>query len=168
MIPSRWPCTWGLVCMLTGAGLYAAPGDGVWRLDFGAPDSAVLDGFQRVAPDTAYSAERGLGYVQTGRRPPRLTPFDQNRHLTRDALTLDDATRDGIYGAATFRLDLPNAAYRVAVLTGQFSRPGANRPDSHFRAYTIKGNGVTLYEQNDTAEAFFHPRSRYFHSYYRD
>ena len=141
------------------------PADGVWRFDFGSAQSPAADGFLQVLPDTAYSPDGRFGYAQGRARP---TAFDQNRRIIRDHLSLDGVTRDGIYGGNPFRVDLPNGTYRVVVLTGQYSRPGANRPDSHFRAYTITANGVTLYEQDDTPETFYDPTGRYFHNYYRD
>ncbi len=141
------------------------PGDGVWRFDFCHPESPAGEGFYRVLPDTAYDAERGYGYTEGG---PRPTPFDQNRRVIRDVLVLDDVTRDGIYGGAPFRVDLPDGRYRVVVLTGQYSRPGANRPDSHFREYQIAASDQVLYEQGDSPEEFFDPEGRYFANYSRD
>lgn len=160
--PFAWPrghlCAELLVGVLSVAALcFGQEPAKAWRFDFGGTESELGEGFTRIAPDAAYSEDQGFGFVQEGRRRLRLKAFDQNRRVIRDTLVLDDVTRDGMYGAATFRVDLPNGTYRVAVLTGQFSRPGANRPDSHFRAYEIKANGVLLYDQEDTVEAFFHP-----------
>ncbi len=143
----------------------APPADGVWRFDFCAPDAPTGEGFYRVVADTAYDGERGYGYTE-GRA--RFEAFDQNRRVLRDTLVLDDVTRDGIYGGTPFRVDLPDGAYRVVVLTGQYSRPGANRPDSHFRAYEITAGGEVLYVQGDSPEEFFDPQGRYFANYYRD
>ncbi len=158
-----------LACAQPEAGQYeqppAPPPDGVWQFDFGAPESAAEAGYYRVLPDTAYSAEQGFGYTE-GRA--YKAAFDQNRRITRDNLLLDDVTRDGIYGGTPFRIDLPDGKYRVVALTGQYSRPGANRPDSHYRQYSITAGEAVLYEQEDTAEAFFDPQGRYFHNYYRD
>ncbi|MDP6358407.1 MAG: hypothetical protein QF473_25025, partial [Planctomycetota bacterium] len=86
----------------------------------------------------------------------------------RDTLVVDDVTRDNISRLWPFHVDLPNGKYRVSVLTGAFNKPGANRPDSHFRQYSISANGVELYRQDGTVEEFYHPDGRYFHSYYRD
>ena len=143
----------------------APPSDGVWRFDFGTPKSDCQRDYVQVLPDTEYTAERRFGY--TGKRP---TPkaFDQNRRIIRDSLALDDVTRDGIYGGSPFRIDVEPGSYRVVVLTGQYSRPGANRPDSHFREYSIQANGQMLYAQKDDVETFFAPDGRYFHNYYRD
>ena len=141
------------------------PADGVWKFDFGGPESACEPGYYRVLPETAYSAEQGFGYTE-GRAHSQA--FDQNRRVNRDVLQLDDITRDGIYGGTPFRIDLPDGKYRVVVLTGQYSRPGANRPDSHFRDYAITAGGVTLCEQVNSPEVFFDPQGPYFHNYYRD
>jgi len=141
------------------------PGDGVWRFDFCHPEAPAGEGYYRVLGDTAYDAERGYGYTE-GRA--RATAFDQNRRVTRDVLVLDDVTRDGIYGGTPFRVDLPDGAYRVVVLTGQYSRPGANRPDAHFREYTITAGEEVLYQQGDAPEEFYDPQGRYFANYYRD
>ncbi len=140
------------------------PPDGVWRFDFGGPKSPVEPGYYRVWPDTTYSKEQGFGYTK-GRA--YKSAFDQNRRITRDVLILDDLTRDGIYGGPPFRIDLPDGKYRVVVLTGQYTRPGANRPDSHFRQYSIAAGDTALYEQQGSVEEFFDPRGRYFHNYYR-
>lgn len=141
------------------------PPDGVWRFDFGPPEAPVAEGCYQVLPETSYDPERGYGYTE-GRA--RTVAFDQNRRIIRDVLVLDDMTRDGIYGGTPFRVDLPDGRYHVAVLTGQYSRPGANRPDSHWRAYSITTGDQVLYEQGDSPEEFFDPQGRYFANYYRD
>ncbi len=143
----------------------APPEDGVWRFDFCHPEAPVGEGFYRVLPDTAYSAELGYGYTE-GRA--RSEAFDQNRRVIRDVLVLDDVTRDGIYGGTPFRVDLDDGPYRVVVLSGQYSRPGANRPDSHFREFTIAAGEQVLVEQGDSPEEFYDPQGRYFANYYRD
>ena len=141
------------------------PADGVWRFDFGSPDTPVGEGFYAIAPDTAWDADRGFGYTE-GRA--RATAFDQNRRVIRDVLVLDDVTRDGIYGGTPFRVDLPDGAYRLVALTGQYSRPGANRPDAHFREYSITAGDQVVFEQEDSPESFYAPDGRYFANYYRD
>jgi hypothetical protein len=163
-----------VLAILTAAGIRAqqapeqpiVPPEGdIWRFDFGPADSPVGDGFLPVLPDTTWDAERGYGYVE---EPARATAFDQNRRVVRDTLVLDDVTRDGIYGGPAFRVDLPDGAWRVAVLSGQYSRPGANRPDSHFREYSITAGDEVLYQQGDTPDEFFDPQGRYFANYHRD
>ena len=140
------------------------PADGVWRLDFGPADAPISEGFTGVSPKTGYSEDAGFGYVKGGAKG---TPFDQNRRIIRDVLQLDDATRDGIYGGTAFRVDVPDGPYHVIVLTGQYSRPGANRPDSHFRDLSIRIGDTVLYEQVNSVEAFYHTEGRYFANYYR-
>jgi hypothetical protein len=141
------------------------PADNVWRFDFGTPDTPVGEGFYHVLTDTTYSEEQGYGYVE-GRE--RATAFDQNRRIIRDVLVLDDVTRDGIYGGPGFRVDVPDGRYHVAVLTGQYSRPGANRPDSHFRDGSISVGDTVVYSQVNSPELFYAPDGRYFANYYRD
>ena len=148
-----------------GATPAVPPADGIWRFDFGSVDSPCATGWYSVRPDTRYSPERRFGYTKD--RPVART-FDQNRKTVRDRLVLDDVTRDGNYGGAPVRIDLPNGRYRVVVLTGQYSRPGANRPDSHFRKYSVKAAGAVVYAHGDSAEEFLDPRGRYFHNYHRD
>ncbi len=164
-----------ITLLILTAGLVAAqnapappvgpPEDGVWRFDFCHPEAPAGDGFYRVLPDTTYTTDRGFGYTE-GRAP--TSAFDQNRRVIRDVLVLDDVTRDGIYGGTSFRVDVPDGACRVVVLTGQYSRPGANRPDSHFRDYSITAGDEVLYQQGDSPEEFFDPEGRYFANYYRD
>lgn len=162
-----------LACLLATAGgaqqaerepLPAPPADGVWRFDLCHPDAPAGEGFYRVTPDLAYDAQRRFGYVEPGEGQA----FDQNRRVIRDVLVLDDVTRDGIYGGSAFRVDLPDGRYRVVVLTGQYSRPGANRPDSHFREYEIAAGDQVLYQQGDSPEEFFDAEGRYFANYFRD
>lgn len=141
------------------------PPNGVWQFDFGGDASPGEKGFIRVLPTSKHSPGSFYGCIRGKGRPK---PFDQNRRVIRDSLILDDVTRDGIYGGNAFRIDLPDGRYQVVVLTGQYSRPGANRPDSHFRAYTIKASQAVLYEQDDAVETFYHPDGRYFHNYHRD
>ena len=171
-INSRGAALVGLILVLlliAAAALAQAPAsppaDGVYRFDFGPPESPVGAGFHSVQPDTGYTADRKFGYVAGGEPS---TVFDQNRRIIRDVLVLDDVTRDGIYDGPAFRVDVPNGTYRVVVLTGQYSRPGANRPDSHFRDATITAGDATLFEQVNTPEAFYDPAGRYFANYYRD
>ena len=141
------------------------PVNGVWQFDFGGEASPGERGFIRILPTSEYSPGKFYGYTK-GKSRPR--PFDQNRRVTRDNLSLDDVTRDGVYGGNTFRIDLPDGRYEIAVLTGQYSRPGANRPDSHFRTYSIRAGDTVLYERDDSPETFFHAEGRYFHNYHRD
>ncbi|MCD6359519.1 MAG: hypothetical protein J7M38_01560 [Armatimonadetes bacterium] len=141
------------------------PDDGIYRFDFGKPESGVGEGWYRVLPTTTWSAEQGFGYTE-GRA--RAEAFDQNRRVIRDTLQLDDVTRDGIYGGTPFRVDLPDGVYTVVLLAGQFSRPGPNRPYSHYESGKISAGGVTLYEQINDPKVFFDPHGRYFHNYYRD
>ena len=170
------PCAIALIAMIAAATcgraqdapeepLPTPPADGVWRFDFCAPDAPAGEGCYRVLADTAYDAERGYGYTE-GRA--RIVAFDQNRRVLRDTLVLDDVTRDGIYGGTPFRVDLPDGEYRVVALTGEYSKPGANRPDSHGRAYEITAGGEVLYAQGESPEEFFDPQGRYFANYYRD
>jgi len=151
--------TWG-----QAADTAAAPADGVWRLDFGPIETPVAEGFIRVTPDTAYSEQTGLGYLEG---QGRAEAFDQNRRIIRDVLVLDDVTRDGIYGGTPFRLDLPPGEYTVVVLTGQYSRPGANRPYCHGSPLAIGAGDTILYRRQGTVEEFYAPRGRYFRNYYR-
>lgn len=141
------------------------PDNGVYRFDFGPPESGVGEGWYRVLPTDVYAAEQGFGYTEGRARPEA---FDQNRRVIRDVLQLDDVTRDGIYGGTPFRVELPDGMYTVVLLTGQFTRPGANRPYSHYRDGTVTAGDVTLYEQVNSPDVFFAPDGRYFHNYYRD
>lgn len=143
----------------------ARAADGVWRFDFGGAKSPVAGGGWGIRQDTVYVAKRGYGYLP-GRS--RRRAFDQNRRVLRDTLVLDDVTRDGIYGGPRFRLDLADGDYHVAVLTGEYSRPGANRPDAHFRPYSLRVGDTVLYAQSGSVEEFFSPRGRYFRNYRRD
>ncbi|HJN16573.1 MAG TPA: hypothetical protein QGH10_13805 [Armatimonadota bacterium] len=154
-----------IVALLVAATLIAQPPDGVLRFDFGTPDTPVADGFSGVLADTQYAEDTGFGYVE-GRE--RATPFDQNRRIIRDVLVLDDATRDGIYGGPAFRVDVPDGEYHVVALAGQYSRPGANRPDSHFRDLSISIGDTVLLDQVNSVDAFYAPDGRYFANYYRD
>ncbi len=141
------------------------PADGVWKFDFGGPASPVAPGWYAVRPDTAYTAERRFGLA-----PSKAVrkPFDLNRRVYRDTLILDDVTRDGILGLGPFRVDLPNGTYHVAVLTGEFTRDGTNRPPCHTKAYKVMAGQTVLYEQAGTLAAFYGPSGRYFASYRHD
>lgn len=76
--------------------------------DFGLPESPVQAGAVAVTSDTAYSSERGFGWVGA----PVLT--------ARDRGLSDKLRRDFVVGAVTaaFRVDLPDGYYRVTVITG--------------------------------------------------
>ncbi len=142
------------------------PSDGVWRFDFGTAASVVESGWYAVRPDTAYSSQQGFGLLPDP--GARRLGFDQGRRSDGGRLVLDGVTCDGMYGAGSFRVDLPNGRYRVAVLSGQYYNDETNRPDSHTRPYAIKANEVTVYEQEGTFDEFYRPDGRYFASYQHD
>ncbi len=141
------------------------PDDGVYRFDFGAAESGVGEGYYRVIPTTAYDGAVGFGYTEG---KARAITFDQNRRIIRDVLQFDDVTRDGIYGGTSFRVELPDGMYTVVLLAGEHSKPGANRPYSHYSDGTVTAGEATLYEQANEPEVFYAPDGRYFHNYYRD
>ncbi|HIE97508.1 MAG TPA: hypothetical protein EYQ63_10965 [Fuerstia sp.] len=104
------------------------------RFDCGTPASPVMSGYQRLTAGDDYSTERGYGWQDGFRadlefsRPtpdPELRgsntqfllqePYDLHRTpLNRDAVTSQSDL--------TFRIDLPNGDYRVAITMGDLSR----------------------------------------------
>lgn len=88
-----------------------AQGANVWLFDMGSADSPVWPGFAQVTPETAYTADRGYGW---------LNKADQMRAYvcTRiDGLAIDDIS--GIYNrTGTFQVDVPNGDFTVWVLSG--------------------------------------------------
>lgn len=93
------------------------PGDAVaLALDSGASSSPVLDGYQRLAPDDAWSEAKGYGWV--GAQPDYR---DRNR--------LDVLRRDFTLGRGqpyTLKLAIPEGKRRVYVLTGDAFAPSGN------------------------------------------
>lgn len=81
---------------------------GVQVFDFGPTEALIEPGAEAVNPATAYTAERGFGWV--------------GRHSlqARDRGPKDKLRRDFVYGhdAADFRIDVPNGYYRVTLITG--------------------------------------------------
>ncbi|OGV70975.1 MAG: hypothetical protein A3K19_05625 [Lentisphaerae bacterium RIFOXYB12_FULL_65_16] len=143
----------------------APPADDVWKFDFGGPASPVAAGWYAVRPDTEYTPELKFGLVKA---KAVRKPFDLNRRVYRDTLILDDVTRDGILGLGPFRVDLANGKYHVAVLTGEFTRDGTNRPPCHTKPYKVMAGQTVLYEQAGTLDEFYGPTGRYFASYKHD
>ncbi|MGD9496038.1 MAG: hypothetical protein AB7Y46_06995 [Armatimonadota bacterium] len=94
------------------AGPACAQGANLWLFDMGSADSPLWPGFQRVTPDTAYSAEQGFGW---------LTPAeDLSAYLASniDALAIDDISSPKSGVTAQFQVDLPDGEYSVWVLSG--------------------------------------------------
>ena len=92
--------------------LFSVPASADTRVfDFGLHESPVQTGAVAVAPDTAYSAERGYGWV------------GNSKLEARDRGLKDKLRRDFVFGVDTtaFRVDLPEGYYRVTIITGDCS-----------------------------------------------
>ena len=108
--------------------------EGVWRFDCGTPKSPVAEGFQRLTAGQTYNKARGYGWEQSRpagvefRRPVR----DRRLRGSAGQLLLEEAfdnhhnalNRDGVAsrGDLTFRLDVPDGIYRVAITLGDLSK----------------------------------------------
>ena len=145
--------TWRILSVLAllAAVTYAAEKD--WRFDMGTPDSPVLKGFLKVTPKTAYTPERGYGWV--GRRAPKATRRDIPEPLGCDFCL----------GRATFQVDVPPGDYVVWTLLGD-SGHGINPPLFWRVPYTIKVDRKPVVSVKQSPETLY---SQYwFRNLYRD
>jgi len=103
---------WTVTVAVIACGGSWADGANVWLFDMGAEDSPVWPGFAQVTPETAYSAERGYGWLSDAE--------DLHTYLATniDALAIDDVSSRLYRSTAQFQVDLPDGDYTVWVLTG--------------------------------------------------
>jgi fibronectin type 3 domain-containing protein len=79
------------------------------RFDFGTPTSPVATSYTRVSHATAYTAERGFGWVS-------------GTIGSRDRVSPSELLRDFCFTPlGTFAVDTPNGRYRVTVTTGDLT-----------------------------------------------
>jgi acetyl esterase/lipase len=97
------------------------------RFDFGPAGSVAARGFTAVAPDAAYSRQRGYGFVaapsESGVIDRTTTTVDARFKYTwrvdAGMAWLNDLTRDYVAGPAfRFRVDVPNGRYDVVATLG--------------------------------------------------
>ncbi|MCE5238331.1 hypothetical protein LLH23_07540 [bacterium] len=93
-------------------GMVVAGPANVWLYDMGQPDSPVWPGFTRLTPDSAYAADKGVGWLNPA---AELRAY---RAENLDALAVD-SVRGTRSNKLNLRLDLPNGDYTVWVLTGE-------------------------------------------------
>ncbi|WP_228484703.1 fibronectin type III domain-containing protein [Microbacterium cremeum] len=87
--------------------------DGAYLFDFGGPSSPLAEGYERVVPTSAYSAESGFGIV----------PAEGTGLIFRDRTgstdPADPLANDWVAGLDwQFLVDLPDGAYDVTLHTG--------------------------------------------------
>ncbi len=85
----------------------AAENDVLKKFDFGTSDSAVMDGYTQVTPDTAYTKELGYGFG------------DSAKVTAEDRKTSDKIKTDFITATETsFNVDLEPGDYSITVVAG--------------------------------------------------
>jgi hypothetical protein len=108
----------------------------------GSADSPVWPGFAQVTPETAYTADRGYGW---------LNEADQMRAYvcTRiDGLAIDDVS--GLYNrTGAFQVDVPNGDYTVWVLSGAMGNVYRQRYMRAPHALALQGEIVETIEYPD-------------------
>ena len=167
---TRWgPATLVLLAQCVWMPLVGIGQEGpVLRLDLGPRESAVEDGYVRLGPGEAYSADRGYGWESSHqgafdvKRPPRnpawlgpsgqLVANDYLVHKEHNALT-----RDGIASTEdlVLRADLPDGVYRVGLVFGRLDRPTCSMQvefngtpvasNVHARHFAVRGVPDFLY-----------------------
>jgi len=93
-------------------GMVVAGPANVWLYDMGQSDSPVWPGFARLTPDSAYAADKGVGWLNPA---AELRAY---RAENLDALAVD-SVRGTRADKLNLRLDLPHGDYTVWVLTGE-------------------------------------------------
>ncbi len=97
---------------MLGLSLSVADAANVWLYDMGQPTSPVWPGFTRIAPESTYAADKGVGW---------LNPASELRAYL--AENLDALAVDSVRGTrshkVSFRVDVPTGDYTVWVLTGE-------------------------------------------------
>ncbi len=106
------------------AGLDIAPKNAVtaqaaeanWKFDLGG--SGAASGYTGVSAKDAYSASKGYGFTSTG---------NVSNVAAKGSGALSDAVQfNNTSSSNVFKVDLPNGAYRVKVVTGNVSRTTIN------------------------------------------
>jgi len=121
---------WGSIALALSLLIVQPAAAKVLRFDMGTETSPLEEGSTRVTPNDSYDSQRGYGWVTSehegfpGQEPPESPQFTISRvQLYRDNVTplLVDSIRDS--EDMTFRVDLPDGTYRVALTLGDMYEP---------------------------------------------
>lgn len=151
-----------VLTLLVSVAPLLAQSEPIRRFSFGPASGDLAQGFTRVTSADAYTARRGYGFLTTGQIENDMCLSRQSR------VQLDPLSRSQVFHAGTFRIDLPDGEYKVAVFTGVYSITYA--PAHVWRGllgeHWIKQDGQTLYQRPGlTASQYFAPDGLYFRSY---
>jgi len=82
--------------------------DDLYKFDFGPENQIVMDGFTGITPETKFTEEKGYGWV-----------IGKDKILGIDRKKPDPLGCDFVIGKeATFRIKVPNGAYKIWILFG--------------------------------------------------
>lgn len=124
--------------------------ENVRRIDLGTATSPVWQGFQALAPEMEYTAERGLGFTRLA------------RPLGLDKVRPDPLARDFITAArADLRIDLPDGEYTLWALIGD-SQVGSTIL-TIYRDQLLQINGQEVLKRDVPPAEFF--RTTYLRHY---
>jgi len=117
-------------------------------LDAGTSESPVLPGFKRLAPEDAWDATRGYGWLDNTPQAENREPEPLKNPLTSVGPQAIDALQQDFVldrKQATLRIAIPAGRHTVYLLTGDAHRPTANM--------TVSSRGQQLAETGGTDAA---------------
>lgn len=139
--------------------LSVVAGAKVFKFDFGTKDSPVEQGYTRVSPLDAFSAEKGFGWVgDGGKKKMKLYAENENFSVQSAFLKLGSILCDHVTGGHNysyparnyiFKVKLPKGEYVAAAIMGKITEKHAsriNRPPYFYSDYVIKVNGKNVFE----------------------
>jgi hypothetical protein len=138
----------------------SAPGQ-IHKYDFGPPEGIRADGFIAVAGTDLYTNTSGRGF-----RRERPHSYDSNGGV--GVVHLGPVTRDFVLDPEHFVLALEDGAYRVAVVTGLYTRYTVSGSlmqafnDTHW----VRQRGRELYSRPMTIDRYFAADGLYFKAYH--
>ncbi|GGF38452.1 hypothetical protein GCM10010922_12230 [Microbacterium sorbitolivorans] len=89
--------------------------EALYKYDFQLSGNPVMEGYTEITPDTQYSEETGIGFLQA-------LSADAGRDRGDQGGTADNLARDFVLpgDSSTFALDVPNGTYSVKTYSGDF------------------------------------------------
>jgi fibronectin type 3 domain-containing protein len=89
--------------------------EALYKYDFQLAGNPLMDGYTEITPDTQYTEETGIGFLEA-------LPADAGRDRGDQGGSADDLARDFVLpgDSSTFALDVPNGTYSVKTYSGDF------------------------------------------------
>lgn len=131
--------------------------------DFGAEDSPVEDGFTKVTENSLYAKDAGAGWICDDNSKAAVKSCNENARVRLTYLNLDPILCDHITSNKTFRLDLPEGNYIVAIFMGQMTyAPGKQAHTEFWKGnYSVEINKNKVITNKDMPDWLTYLKSFY-------